>query len=69
MISSPIKILILEDYPPDAELVDLELREARLEFVSERVETKYEFLEMLESSPRISYLLTIKCRSGLQLTL
>jgi PAS domain S-box-containing protein len=49
-----MKILILEDYPADAELVILELREANLEFESRRVETKDEFIKILDSySPDI----------------
>ena len=54
MKSSPTKILILEDYSPDAELVNLELCEANLEFISKRVETKDDFLTALKSfSPDI----------------
>ena len=54
MKSAPTKILILEDYPSDAELVKLELKEANLDFVSKRVETKDDFLTSLESfSPDI----------------
>lgn len=54
MKPSLTKILILEDYPSDAELVNLELREANLDFVSKRVETKDDFLTSLESfSPDI----------------
>ena len=54
MRQSPTKILILEDYPSDAELVNLELQEAEFDFVSKRVETKEDFLTNLESfSPDI----------------
>ncbi|MFZ0456635.1 MAG: histidine kinase dimerization/phosphoacceptor domain -containing protein [Ignavibacteriaceae bacterium] len=51
---SPTKILILEDYPSDAELINLELREADINFVSTRIETENDFLTALESfSPDI----------------
>lgn len=54
MMSSPTKILILEDYPSDAELINLELREANLDFVSKRIETKNDFLTSLKNfSPDI----------------
>ena len=36
------KILILEDYPPDAELVKFELRQAGIEFDVDMVETEAE---------------------------
>lgn len=50
----PVKILILEDCPSDAELVNLELREANMEFVTKRVEIKDDFLASLDSfSPDI----------------
>ena len=49
MIPSPTKILLLEDYPPDAELISLELQEAGLDFISRRVDTKNDFLTSLES--------------------
>ncbi|MEJ2618198.1 MAG: response regulator, partial [Ignavibacteriaceae bacterium] len=54
MKPSPTKILILENYPTDAELINLELREADFYFISNRVETKEDFLASLESfSPDI----------------
>ena len=54
MKSSPTKILMLEDYPTDAELINLELRKADFDFVSKRIETKEDFLTNLESfSPDI----------------
>ncbi len=49
MKSLPMKILILEDYPVDAELINLELRQANLEFESRRVETKDEFIKTLDN--------------------
>ena len=47
MKPSITKILILEDYPSDAELINMELREANLEFISERVETEEDFIRTL----------------------
>ena len=45
---------MLEDYPTDAELINLELRKADFDFVSKRIETKEDFLTNLESfSPDI----------------
>ncbi|MBM4294690.1 MAG: response regulator [Deltaproteobacteria bacterium] len=44
-----LKILMLEDYPPDAELVKFELRQAGLEFTADLVETEAEFLKALDS--------------------
>jgi PAS domain S-box-containing protein len=43
------KILILEDYPPDAELVKFELRQAGIEFDVDMVETEAEFLAALDA--------------------
>jgi PAS domain S-box-containing protein len=44
-----LKILILEDYQPDAELVKFELRQAGLSFIPRVVEGEPAFLESLES--------------------
>jgi diguanylate cyclase (GGDEF)-like protein/PAS domain S-box-containing protein len=47
-----LRLLILEDVPTDAELVHHELRKARIEFVSKRVETREGFLrEILRFAP------------------
>lgn len=49
-----LRILILEDVPSDAELIEDELRENGLEFISERVATKATFIKALtEFSPDI----------------
>ncbi len=47
-MKSPIKIILLEDYAFDAELVELELRDAGLEFEIKRADKKNEFKEILE---------------------
>ena len=43
-----LRILILEDVPNDAELMELELREAGIAFSSKRVETQKAFLKALK---------------------
>jgi PAS domain S-box-containing protein len=43
-----LRILILEDVPMDAELVEYELERARIPFSARRVETREEFLRELE---------------------
>lgn len=47
----PCRILILEDLASDAQLIEAELRRARLDFTSQRVWTMKAFLESIESSP------------------
>lgn len=47
-ISPDIRILLLEDVPTDAELIETELRNAGLSFTSRRVQTKPAFMEALE---------------------
>ncbi|MBI5354073.1 MAG: PAS domain S-box protein [Chloroflexi bacterium] len=49
----PIRVLILEDRPDDAELMLRELRRANFDVTSERVETEKEFLAQLETHPDI----------------
>jgi len=49
-----LRILIVEDVPTDAELMERELRLANIEFTSLRVETRDDFLRQLEEfSPHI----------------
>ncbi len=45
---SELRILILEDKPTDAELMERELRKAGIAFVSQRVDTKDAFIQALE---------------------
>ena len=45
----PLRILILEDVPMDAELVEYELERARVPFESRRVDTRESFLDQLEA--------------------
>lgn len=45
---SELRILILEDEPTDAELMERELRKAGIDFVSRRVDTKDAFIQALE---------------------
>jgi PAS domain S-box-containing protein len=48
----PLRILILEDVPMDAELVEYELERARISFVARRVDTRESFLrELTEFEP------------------
>ncbi|MEI7869938.1 MAG: EAL domain-containing protein [Candidatus Methylumidiphilus sp.] len=51
MNSTPpnIRILLLEDVPTDAELIEVELRDAGLSFTSKVVQTKREFTDALEA--------------------
>ncbi len=51
MNSTPpnIRILLLEDVPTDAELIEAELRDAGLSFTSKVVQTKREFTDALEA--------------------
>lgn len=44
----PLRILIVEDLPSDAELAERELRKEGISFTSVRVETKDAFLKALE---------------------
>ncbi|HEU5305301.1 MAG TPA: PAS domain S-box protein [Gemmatimonadales bacterium] len=48
MPSDPLRILILEDVPMDAELVEYELERARIPFSSRRVDSRDGFLRELE---------------------
>src|ERR1035438_1552003 len=50
----PLRILIREDQPPDAELVTRALRDAGFDFVAKRVTTKNEFLaELRDYAPQL----------------
>src|SRR5215218_11397689 len=48
MSEDALRILILEDVPMDAELVEYELERARIPFASRRVDSRDEFLRELE---------------------
>ena len=48
MKDDEIRILILEDNPPDAELVEHELRKGGIVFQSKRVETRDDFISQIE---------------------
>jgi two-component system cell cycle sensor histidine kinase/response regulator CckA len=48
MTPEPLRILILEDVPMDAELVEYELERARIPFSARRVDTREAFLQELE---------------------
>jgi PAS domain S-box-containing protein len=48
MFPDPLRILILEDVPMDAELVEYELERARIPFSSRRVDSRDDFLRELE---------------------
>jgi PAS domain S-box-containing protein/putative nucleotidyltransferase with HDIG domain len=47
MKKKELRILIIEDVPSDAELLEFQLRKEGMEFISERVETEENFLKML----------------------
>ena len=47
-MTEKLKVLILEDVPTDAELVERELRKAKLGFSSKRVETREDFIKALQ---------------------
>jgi two-component system, cell cycle sensor histidine kinase and response regulator CckA len=49
MTSDPLRVLILEDVPMDAELVEYELARARIPFDARRVDTREQFLGELET--------------------
>jgi DNA-binding NtrC family response regulator len=49
MSADPLRILILEDVPMDAELVEYELERAKVPFVSCRVDSRERFLEELDA--------------------
>ena len=46
-----LRILILEDVPMDAELVEYELERARIPFLSRRVDSREAFLRELDGVP------------------
>jgi PAS domain S-box-containing protein len=48
MLPDALRILILEDVPMDAELVEYELGRARIPFLSQRVDSREGFLDALE---------------------
>jgi two-component system, cell cycle sensor histidine kinase and response regulator CckA len=48
MLETPLRILILEDVPMDAELVEYELERARIPFRSRRVDSRESFVRELE---------------------
>jgi PAS domain S-box-containing protein len=53
-MTKPLRILILEDQPADAELVSRELRDAGFDFVAKRVATENEFLaELWNHAPQL----------------
>src|SRR5215203_3608294 len=49
MSEDALRILILEDVPMDAELVEYELERARIPFAARRVDSRDEFLRELET--------------------
>ncbi len=54
MIDDRIRILILEDNPTDAELIEYELRKGGIVFPSKRVETRDDFISQIEEfTPQI----------------
>ncbi|MFQ5953286.1 MAG: PAS domain S-box protein [Candidatus Omnitrophota bacterium] len=47
-MAEKLRILILEDNPTDAELMERELKKEKMEFVSKRVETEEDFIKEIE---------------------
>lgn len=52
-MSQPLRVLLLEDYQDDAQLVLFELRKAGFEPVGDRVETEADFLAHLDPPPDV----------------
>ena len=52
-MATPLRLLILEDNPSDAELMLHELRRASFDPIGERVETEQDFLDHLHPAPEI----------------
>src|SRR5687768_272304 len=50
-MTKDLRILVLEDHEPDADLINDQLRRRGLRFTSKRVVTKEEFLAEMESEP------------------
>ncbi len=50
---TPLKVLILEDRPVDAELISYELKRAGYSIISERVDTQTSYLKSLQTPPDI----------------
>jgi two-component system cell cycle sensor histidine kinase/response regulator CckA len=50
-VPNTLKILILEDSPSDAKLIERELKDAKLSFTSKRVDDREDFIKDLLSSP------------------
>jgi two-component system cell cycle sensor histidine kinase/response regulator CckA len=48
MLQAPLRILILEDVPMDAELVEYELERAQVPFLARRVDSREGFLQQLD---------------------
>ena len=47
-MQAPIKILLLEDFPPDVELIERELIKAGIKFNSKHVDNKADFIEAIQ---------------------
>ncbi len=47
----PVRILILEDNPTDAELMEYELKAADFQFMSRRVTTEESFVQGIQDFP------------------
>jgi predicted signal transduction protein with EAL and GGDEF domain/CheY-like chemotaxis protein len=71
-VATPLRILMLEDVPEEAEVIQRELRKSGLEFTAQRVQTQSAFVEALESfAPQLiladSKLPTFDGRSALRI--
>ncbi len=51
--SSPLRVLVLEDRPADAELILYELKRSGYNYVSQRVDTQEDYLRAIEEIPDI----------------
>jgi PAS domain S-box-containing protein len=51
--SAPLRVLVLEDRPADAELILYELKRSGYQFISQRVDTQVDYLRAIEEIPDI----------------
>ena len=63
-MATPLRVLILEDNPSDAELVLQALRRAGYDPIGDRVETEQDFRDRLATGPRRSFSPISPCRNS-----
>ena len=62
--SEPVRILVVEDLPTDAELTEREIRKALKHCVFKRVDTQPDYLAALDQFRLISSSRTTTCRAS-----